>query len=332
MVSIEGVDYAFARPSPAALKAAGKRFACRYGGPGSDSKQLHADELRALRAAGIDVVANAEGVANGFKGFSAGKNWATSAEAHFRGLGMPADRPIYFSVDWDAGSGDWDAIDNALRGAASVIGSNRVGVYGSYDVIEHCAAANTAKWFWQTYAWSGGRLSSKSHLYQYRNDQKIGGADCDFTRALKADYGQWGYQEDDDMTEDQFIAMLASQKFRDAYAAMVRANGPRQALTSAVLGTDGVLPAPDNADTNPEWAGVSFLTQIFNLSKMNRDRLGQLLAAAGAEAAEVPPTAQENAAAVVAALGQENLDALAVSLRTVLGDERAASLAGLLTP
>ena len=114
----EGVDYSFARPSPSGLRNAGKKFAVRYGGPGSDSKHLHAAELAALRAVGIDVVANAEGAAGGYIGAAAGKSWAQSAEAHFRALGMPADRPIYFSVDFDAGPAHFPGIDAALRASA----------------------------------------------------------------------------------------------------------------------------------------------------------------------------------------------------------------------
>ena len=196
MVAIEGVDYAFARPQPKALVNAGKKFVVRYGGPGSDSKHLHAAELAALRAVGLDVVANAEGTAGGYVNAAAGRSWAQQAEEHFRALGMPADRPIYFSVDFDAGPGDWAGVDAALRASAQVLGAARVGVYGSYDTIAHCRAAGTAAWFWQTYAWSGGRQHPGAHLYQYRNGVTLGGGDCDLNRALTVDYGQWGYQED----------------------------------------------------------------------------------------------------------------------------------------
>lgn len=203
MTPIEGVDYAFPpNPTAARLAIAGKKFACRYLGPGSDSKHLTAGELTNLRAAGIDVVANAEGAANGFRGVAAGKSWATSALADARALDMPAGRPIYFSVDWDAGPADWADIDAALKGAAGVIGAANVGIYGSYDVIQHVKAAGTARWFWQTYAWSGGKLHSAAHLYQWKNSQTIGGADCDFTRALQPDYGQWGI---DDMPSVQDV-------------------------------------------------------------------------------------------------------------------------------
>jgi hypothetical protein len=97
---------------------------------------------------------------------------------------------VYFSADWDATSGEQAAIDAYLKGAASVLGAGRVGVYGSFDVINRCKRNGTARWFWQTYAWSGGRLSGAAHLYQYHNGQHINGA-VDLTRALVPEFGQW---------------------------------------------------------------------------------------------------------------------------------------------
>lgn len=194
---IEGVDYAFSQPSASALVAAGKKFACRYGGPGSAGKHLSAAELTALKNKGVEIVANAEGAARGFTGSAAGRSWAQQALASFKALGMPDDRPIYYSVDWDAGPADWPGIDAALKAAAAESGGvSRVGVYGSYDTIAHCVSAGTARWFWQTYAWSGGRWHPKAHIQQYRNGVSIGGADCDLDRAMVADYGQWGGDED----------------------------------------------------------------------------------------------------------------------------------------
>lgn len=189
----EGVDYAFPPiPSPAALLAAGKTFACRYGGPGSASKQLTTEERDALHAAGIAIVANAEGAADGLKGgYSAGVAWAKSADEYFARLGLPKGRPIYFSVDYDTTATSWPALDAAMDGIASVIGRDRVGVYGEYALMVHLSGNGKAKWFWQTYAWSGGRWFPGNHIEQYKNGVTIGGADCDLNRAMKADYGQW---------------------------------------------------------------------------------------------------------------------------------------------
>ncbi len=195
------MDYSTARPSPSGLMAAGKRFVARYVGPGSSGKHLSASEARALRSAGLSIVSNAEGSKAGYKGTDAGRSWASLADDDLRGIdSLASAKPIYFSVDWDAGPSDWASIDAALRGSASVIGANRVGVYGSYDVIAHCVAAGTAKWFWQTYAWSNGKLHPKAHIYQYHNGVNVAGGDCDLDRALVTDYGQWGQQEENQMS------------------------------------------------------------------------------------------------------------------------------------
>lgn len=198
-VYAQGVDYAWQRPSVNALVAAGKTFACRYGGPGSSGKQLDAAEVKALTSAGIAIIANAEGAADAFVDAAAGVSWARQARDHFQALGMPADRPIYFSADFNAAAGDLARIDTALRAAASVVGAANVGVYGEYDVMRHCAAAGTAAWRWQTLAWSGGRWATDiNHIEQYRNAVSLPGdpAVLDLDRAVKSDFGQWGVGDD----------------------------------------------------------------------------------------------------------------------------------------
>jgi len=211
MTPIEGVDYADSHPSIAALVAAGKHFACRYGGPGRPQKQITAGEVAALHGAGIAIVANAEGAVDGLKGGrSAGIAWATSALAYFTALGLPDDRPIYLSVDWQPSSADWPALDAAMDGAASVLGRARVGVYGGYATIAHFAANGKARWLWQTYAWSGGRWHPGAHIQQYRNGVAIGGADCDLNRAMVDDYGQWPKPEDNDMFDFNDKAKLTA--------------------------------------------------------------------------------------------------------------------------
>ncbi|HEX5996289.1 MAG TPA: DUF1906 domain-containing protein [Jiangellales bacterium] len=207
---MEGVDYAGTRPNPTQLYAAGKRFVVRYGGPGGSWKHLDATEARALTGAGLALVANAEGAADGLLlGWDAGVSWARSADAHFRALGMPADRPIYLSVDFDCGPDkQWAAVANALRGAASVIGAGRVGVYGSYDVMQWARRDNVARWYWQTYAWSGGRWASHNHLEQYRNGVSLAGGTVDLNRSKIADFGQWGQEEDDVSAADVWAAQF----------------------------------------------------------------------------------------------------------------------------
>jgi Domain of unknown function (DUF1906) len=188
---LEGVDYSSSRPGGAALAAAGKRFCVRYVPYGGFSKGLDRAELADLRAHGIAVALVWEQVTSrALQGSAAGAADALTSQAAVVSLGFPAGTPIYFAVDWQATLAQQPAINQYLNGAASVIGKARVGVYGSYDVLNRCRANGTAAWFWQTYAWSGGQIASYAHLYQYHNGVALNGS-VDLCRAMQTNYGQW---------------------------------------------------------------------------------------------------------------------------------------------
>src|ERR687887_27134 len=82
------------------------------------------------------------------------------------------------------------------------------------------AAADSGKatWFWQTRAWSDGKLHDRAHIFQFEVDTekhpvRAFGAAVDFDRSLKADYGQWKigqhFEEDIDMaTGDEIMTFL----------------------------------------------------------------------------------------------------------------------------
>jgi len=206
MDPIQGVDYAFPpRPRASVLAAKGIKFACRYGGEGTTDKMLDARELAALRAAGVDVVSNTERGAGDLRGYATGQTFARRGLAWFEPLGMPKDRPIYFSADWDVQPSDWPSLKSALDGCASIIGRGRVGLYGGRYAIQQAMQSGAAAWFWQTYGWStvNGVTSwvPGVHIQQYHNGVTIDGADCDLDRAMQADYGQWGYQPDMELTD-----------------------------------------------------------------------------------------------------------------------------------
>jgi hypothetical protein len=105
---------------------------------------------------------------------------------------MPGDRPIYFSVDFDATPGQQAAIDSYFDGVASVLGVDRVGAYGGYYVIQRLLDHSKIRWGWQTYAWSGGQWDARAQLRQIQNGVTVAGADCDIDQAMAADFGQWG--------------------------------------------------------------------------------------------------------------------------------------------
>ncbi len=190
-MATEGIDYSWARPGGRNIKNAGKQFVVRYlFEDGQGGKGLDANELADLVNNGLEIVLVYEAFAASPKeGAQTGKAHAAAAQREINRLGLPANSVVYFAADWDAQAGDQPAIDDYLRGAASVIGLNRVGLYGSADVMQRTMASGTAKWFWQTYAWSRGRVQEGIHLYQYSNGENINGA-VDFNRTSLDNYGQ----------------------------------------------------------------------------------------------------------------------------------------------
>jgi glycoside hydrolase-like protein len=185
-----GVDYSFARPSPASIVAGGFTFVVRYlsNDPGKD---LSASEAQSLQAAGLDIVCNWEASAtNALSGYNQGVSDAQDANAEAAADGAPADRPIYFSVDFDASSGQAATIDSYFDGVASVIGKGRTGAYGGYYIINQLFGAGKITFGWQTYAWSNGSWDAQAQLRQVENGIDNDSEDKD--EAMVADFGQWG--------------------------------------------------------------------------------------------------------------------------------------------
>ncbi|MBW8482234.1 glycoside hydrolase domain-containing protein [Actinomadura parmotrematis] len=191
-MAVFGVDYAWGRPGPAALTRAGVKFACRYLSHDTTGKNLTKAEARQLAAAGIWLVVVWETTADrALSGRAGGTADARDAAAQAAACGMPADRPIYFAVDFDATAAQQTAINAYLDGAASVIGRARVGLYGGYYPVKRAFDAQKIAYGWQTYAWSGGLWDARAQLQQYSNDHVINGVGLDYDRATAADYGQW---------------------------------------------------------------------------------------------------------------------------------------------
>lgn len=184
-----GVDYSWARPGGAALQQSGYGFAARYLSHDT-GKNISAGEANDLRTHDVDIVLVWESTASrALSGHDAGVQDAKDAAAQCELVGAPGAMPIYFAVDFDATPGQQANIDDYLRGAASVIGIDRVGVYGGFYIVQRCHDNGTAKWFWQTLAWSGGQQFSGNHIYQDGRTDFNGG--CDIDEAKQDNYGQW---------------------------------------------------------------------------------------------------------------------------------------------
>ncbi|HEU5218862.1 MAG TPA: DUF1906 domain-containing protein [Gemmatimonadales bacterium] len=189
---IEGVDYSFDHPDAGGLYAVGKRFAGRYIGPGSGLKMLTRAEADDLAAHGLAIVALVEGAAqDALSGFATGKLHAELALEYGRGVGMPEGHPYYAAVDFDVNAEQWPRVQAYFQGFASVVGFNRTGMYGGYQAMVWAARDATARWLFQTYAWSAGRWFPDNNMEQYRNDVSLVGGTVDLCRGITPYFGQW---------------------------------------------------------------------------------------------------------------------------------------------
>ena len=198
---IEGVDYSDARPSPTGLVNVGKHFAGRYVGAGYGAKMLLRPEAQALSDAGLLIVSLVEGAEqDALSGYSKGVQHAQEATAWHHDQGFPWPVPCYFSVDFDVQTNQWPAVADYFRGAASVIGLAWTGIYGGLRAILSAQSDDVARWFFQTYAWSGGVWAPNVHIEQYHNDVFIVGGTVDLDRAPGFEYGGWSMTTPTDAT------------------------------------------------------------------------------------------------------------------------------------
>lgn len=156
------IDCSYTVPDPAAIKAAGFVGVGRYL-PIGKGKDLTAAEAQAHLAAGLWLFGIWELTANrALGGKAAGAADVAAAEAAADSVGYPREDVIFYTVDFDATPAQVTAYFRAIKAAAV----RPVGVYGSDKVVDALLAAGLADWGWQSTAWSGGRVSSKAHLFQ----------------------------------------------------------------------------------------------------------------------------------------------------------------------
>ncbi|HEY2831424.1 MAG TPA: DUF1906 domain-containing protein [Sporichthyaceae bacterium] len=187
----QGVDYSagYTAAVPAALIAHGYAFVMRYLSHPGNPKNISSVELTALHAAGLGVGIVFETTAErALHGEAGGKQDAQDAREQLAALGLTR-AAVYFAVDFDPTAHQLDTVLHYIRGAAGVLGKERTGVYGGIAVIDKCAAADACTFFWQTSAWSHGKISPAAHLYQHIYDETIVGVQVDINDLLHPDAG-----------------------------------------------------------------------------------------------------------------------------------------------
>jgi hypothetical protein len=275
--SANGCDYSGGQPGGAALAANGMQFAVRYvtdGGPGFSTKLLTAPEASDLQANAVAVVSNWEyGASQAANGYAQGVQDATTALQLATAAGMPAGRPIYFSVDYDE-PGDQatiDAVNSYFSGANSVIGVSATGIYGGFWPVMRALNAGVVSWAWQTTAWSWTgvytetpMLDPRINLYQEPAAVNINGVSCDVDYAFTDDYGQWN------ATGGFLMALTDAQQIQlfNADCGPVSSQSPFRGINEGAIWTAPELTVNDDGFLHPmyvAWAaqmGQSWALQL----------------------------------------------------------------------
>ena len=246
---ILGVDTAakLTAKNCADLAAAGYAFVGRYLVPNQGAtawKALTREEAERITGAGLSILCVWETTETRARaGYSAGCVDGAQAQALAREIGMPEDAIIYFAVDYDAQKADFEAIREYLRGARQNSGPWAVGVYGGYSLIEYMAAYGACRGFWQTLAWSYGKLSEHRTVYQAKAQASVCGVAVDINECRDlAAAGIWTYAQKEadtvSITKAELEQLLAETR--------------RQAKEEAIEAMKALL---IGADTQPsDWA------------------------------------------------------------------------------
>ena len=173
-----GIDTA-AAISPAAakkLRAEGVSFVGRYLVPTGMGKDLKADEAKGLHDAGLAILLCWEIGAGDVKGGAErGKSDGARAKALAESFGVPAGTVIYFACDYCAVEREYPVIEQYIRAAGAACAPYEAGLYGHAGLADWLGRRGACRKFWQCVAWSLGRLSQYTSVYQY---QWSGGAEA----------------------------------------------------------------------------------------------------------------------------------------------------------
>ncbi len=145
----------------------GFTFVCRYLVP-SGWKALTNAEAKLINQAGQDIVSVFETKADrALGGRATGLADGATAVQVARSVGQPVGSCIYFAVDFETTTAQMQTVIEYIKAASESTPEYITGVYGSYAVIEAVRAAGVCSRFWQTRAWSYGKVSAYAHIYQY---------------------------------------------------------------------------------------------------------------------------------------------------------------------
>lgn len=149
--------------------ANGVSFVCRYLVPQGMGKDITAAEAKNLHDAGLGILLCWEiGAADIKKGAEQGAKDGARAKALAQGFGVPSGTTIFYACDYLPVQGDFPAIEAYLRAAKAACAPYDAGLYGCAKICDHIGNLGICTKFWQCVAWSDGRVSQYTSVYQYQ--------------------------------------------------------------------------------------------------------------------------------------------------------------------
>ncbi len=190
------LDWSQARPPLTQIKAHGYSAAYRYvcsdsAEAGLPGKRLTPAERDQILHAGLDIGLHGEDEAGAARkgytrGLAQGKQWANYAH---RILNAPKGMTIVAAIDYDTSGVYPTVVRDYLHGVTDGLdGQYATGVYGSIYVVDAALAEKTAVHGVQTNAWSHGKISAWTHVYQHGPSEFPG---TDYNDVLRVPHGTW---------------------------------------------------------------------------------------------------------------------------------------------
>lgn len=206
------IDFSASLPSAASIKSAGHEGVMLYCAPNRTSamkgKQPPKTYINSLDKSGLKYafVWQYRGGTNTFndsdvsRGYHGGVEDAKAAQTYLDSVGR-SNFPVYFAVDFDITIDEWNqVVVKYFQGAISVLGKQRVGIYGHSRVVSWAQEDNVVASVspgrvlgWITKSWqSAGKGSSYSTLYQ--SVHNVTGPDGVGIDINDVRYSEWGWR------------------------------------------------------------------------------------------------------------------------------------------
>lgn len=257
-----GVDTA-ARISAAQakkLKENGVSFVGRYLVPAGMGKDLTASEIAGLRNAGLAILLCWEIGAGDIKGGAArGAMDGSRAKALAKGFGVPECTTIFFACDYCPVQADYPAIEAYLRAAQAACAPYVAGLYGCAKIVDYIAEQGACGKFWQCVAWSEGKISQHTNVYQY---QWSGGPE---SKAMQAKIGVPVDMNRSEDIQKAGLWMPAYASYDDGDGGTILIPNDPQGFTNEPVGATG-----------PAWYDEA-MTYVYDIGLMKDGRPNDLV-------------------------------------------------------